>query len=65
MPALPTDPDVFDAATWIAAKDEVSVDIALRRLQRAARTAGLSPAEVARQLGGSVKVLPRLTDEVF
>lgn len=55
---LPTNPDVFEAATWIAAKDGISVDTALHRLQRAARTAGLSSGELATQVVGSLKVMP-------
>lgn len=54
---LPASPDVYTAATWIATKDGISVDTALWRLQRAARTAGLTSGEIAHQVVGSLKVL--------
>lgn len=43
-------PDVFQAAAMLAARDGITVDTAIVRLQRAARAAGLSEQQLARQL---------------
>lgn len=43
----PYNPDVFSAATLMATRDGVSVDVALAQLRRRARAAGLSPPEMA------------------
>lgn len=43
----PYSPDIFAAATLMASRDGVSVDVALARLHRRARAAGLSPLTMA------------------
>lgn len=48
----PSNPDVFQAAAMMAARDGTNVDIAIVRLRRAARAAGLSEEQLASQIVG-------------
>lgn len=57
---LSSSPDVYEVAALIATKDGISVDIALARLHRAARTAGLTPEQLAVQLISSLSYNPGL-----
>lgn len=57
---LSSSPDVYEVAALIATKDGISVDIALARLRRAARTAGLTPEQLAGQLVSSLSFHPGL-----
>lgn len=56
----PYSPDIFSAATLMATRDGVSVDVALARLHRGARAAGLSPLTMANLIitGAVVEVDP-------
>lgn len=56
----PYSPDIFSAATLMATRDRVTVDVALARLHRGARAAGLSPLTMANLIitGAVVEVDP-------